>query len=167
MLVLNIRPSPSIYKYLILETLVTAHRSTLCACSEYPSLDCQNSLAQWAQINPFWRRPSDFLSENPGLSWERFLGPVFYLLFPAPLSISFLRSYTSLPDSMSQIAGLMLQSWPKLLGRSALPPAPRVQCWDIELLVWWSDPTLCGGKGAALYLPPTWLVVSENDQLNL
>ena len=28
-------------------------------------------------------------------------------------------------------------------------------------------PNFVQGEGAALYLPPTWLVVSENDQLNL
>ena len=40
-----------------------------------------------------------------------------------------------------------LQSWPKLLGQSALPPFPRVQCWDIELSVRWGDPALCVGRG--------------------
>ena len=40
-----------------------------------------------------------------------------------------------------------LQWWPKLLGRSTLPPSPRIHCWDIELSVRWGDPTLCGGGG--------------------
>ena len=55
----------------------------------------------------------------------------------------------------------------KIVGTIGPSPLSQLHCWDIELSVPWGDPTLCGGRGVAVYLLSTWPAMSENDRLIL
>ena len=83
------------------------------------------------------------LGQGGGVQWVRLNAPFLPQIHPESPGngISDVPDFTIFRD---------IQLWPKLLGRSALPPSPPVQCWGVKLSVWWGGPSLYGGGGGIM-----------------
>ena len=107
---------------------------------------------------------SSFVSSN---HWRYLPACMECRFIKSRFSAFFLSSFVFWIPFTEISSHLHLQSWPKLLGRSALPPSPPSSMLRYRAFCPVRRPNIVRGEGAALYRLPIWIVVSENDRLNL